>query len=100
LRWSDVAQVGDRGGPKVFNMIVENSVGKRQSVDLSGSCTEALALCTTVRAGTLVVAKIAGIAAGKLQFSAAPCGGSFLLTRKAGCSGDPALRLKNGCAAG
>jgi hypothetical protein len=41
---------------KVFNTFVEKAVEKPGSVDVNGSLTAALAFCTGVVAGTLVVA--------------------------------------------
>jgi hypothetical protein len=41
---------------KVFNTFVEKAVEKPKTVDVNGSLTAALAFCTGVVAGTLVVA--------------------------------------------
>jgi hypothetical protein len=41
---------------KVFNTFVEKAVEKRGTVDVNGSLAAALAFCTGVVAGTLVVA--------------------------------------------
>src|SRR5271165_3585096 len=46
---------------EVFNSFVEKSVEKRQSIDISGSLTVALAFCTGASAGTFWVEPTAQI---------------------------------------
>jgi hypothetical protein len=48
-------ELRDPRSGKVFNMLVEKAVEKPGTVDLNGSLTAALAFCTGLVAGTLVV---------------------------------------------